>query len=317
MTHSFSRNPAMQHVKSADLAAVARADPAAAALAGTSPRVLFIDNVRWVMILLVLSMHAAVTYSPLGSWYYREHPPLGPASTLFFATYQGVLQGFFMALLFFIAGYFTPSSFDAKGALGFLKGRLYRLGWPTLLFAAVLGPMTEYVAAQATARGQSSGAELLAYFTSGRILSGTGPLWFCAALLIFSAVYALARIARPAKPATANGGRVSILGVVLTVQAIAVSTYLVRLAFPLGASVLNMQLCYFPSYIIMFGLGVGAGRRDWVRTVSDRFASSVAAACVVASMVMWLPLLVLGGALSGNSAAYAGGLTWQAAALSL
>ncbi len=27
------------------------------------PRLIFIDNLRWCMILLVLSMHAAVTYS--------------------------------------------------------------------------------------------------------------------------------------------------------------------------------------------------------------------------------------------------------------
>ena len=31
-------------------------------------RLLFIDNIRWVMILFVLSMHAAVTYGGHGSW---------------------------------------------------------------------------------------------------------------------------------------------------------------------------------------------------------------------------------------------------------
>ena len=30
----------------------------------------FVDNLRWVMIILVVSMHAAVTYSHVGSWYY-------------------------------------------------------------------------------------------------------------------------------------------------------------------------------------------------------------------------------------------------------
>jgi len=32
-------------------------------------RMLFIDNIRWVIIMLVLSMHAAVTYSNQGGWY--------------------------------------------------------------------------------------------------------------------------------------------------------------------------------------------------------------------------------------------------------
>src|SRR4030095_14518210 len=35
-------------------------------------RLAFIDNIRWTMILLGLSMHAADTYSPLGSWYYTH-----------------------------------------------------------------------------------------------------------------------------------------------------------------------------------------------------------------------------------------------------
>ena len=82
-----------------------------------APRILFIDNVRWAMIVLVLGMHAAVTYSPLGSWYYREHPPLDLAATLFFGTFQGLLQGFFMALLFFVAGYFAARSYDWKAGL--------------------------------------------------------------------------------------------------------------------------------------------------------------------------------------------------------
>ena len=178
----------MEHVKPTDLVAVAaaRRTTASAPSAAAPSRVLFIDNVRWVMILLVLSMHAAVTYSPFGSWYYREHPPIGMAGKLFFVTYQALLQGFFMALLFFVAGYFVPRSFDAKGARSFLTGRLVRLGLPTLLFVALLGPLTEYLVHPWPL--QSLGRELSSYVLGGAFLSGTGPLWFCAALMIFSAL---------------------------------------------------------------------------------------------------------------------------------
>ena len=44
-------------------------------------RLLYIDNLRWVMIMLVVSMHAAVTYSHLGSWYYMEDRPVSAAET--------------------------------------------------------------------------------------------------------------------------------------------------------------------------------------------------------------------------------------------
>jgi glucans biosynthesis protein C len=282
------------------------------------PRLVFIDNVRWVMILLVLSMHAAVTYSPLGDWYYREHPAMDRISTLFFATYQGVLQGFFMALLFFIAGYFATRSYDVKGPRNFLAGRLYRLGLPTLFFVVLLGPLTEYYVAHSWRTSQSFAHEMGLYFLRGRFLSGTGPMWFCATLLIFSAIYALIEMSgASAARSRADNRQISTSGVGLTIAAVALSTFLIRIVQPMGTSVFNMQLCYFPSYIIMFGLGVAAGRAAWLEKVTDRFAWTVAGLCVGAAMLMWAPLLILGGALRGNSDAFAGGLHWQSAGLSL
>ena len=53
-------------------------------------RLLYIDNLRWSAISMVVVMHAAVTYSPFGSWYYREHPALDLGSKAAFATYQSL-----------------------------------------------------------------------------------------------------------------------------------------------------------------------------------------------------------------------------------
>lgn len=47
-----------------------------------SPRLLFIDNLRWLMIILVVIMHLNVTYSSLGSWYYVEKRPLDVLSLI-------------------------------------------------------------------------------------------------------------------------------------------------------------------------------------------------------------------------------------------
>jgi len=62
---------------------------------------LFIDNIRWTMILLVLSMHATDTYSPFGNWYYTDRSQTTLTTALIFGSYQSILQAFFMALLFF------------------------------------------------------------------------------------------------------------------------------------------------------------------------------------------------------------------------
>src|SRR5579871_5075636 len=117
--------------------------PAAAAKEGAN-RLLYIDNLRWVMIMLVVSMHAAVTYSHLGSWYFMEDSKPSLPVTFTFATYQVFLQSFFMGFLFFIAGYFVPKAYDTKGAAKFLKDRAFRLGLPLLFFVFVLQPVAVY-----------------------------------------------------------------------------------------------------------------------------------------------------------------------------
>lgn len=105
----------------------------------TRPRLLFVDNLRWAMILLVLSMHAADTYSPLGNWYFVDRRPIGPFTLFFLAVWQMYLQSFFMGLLFFLAGYFVPGSYDRKGPARFIRERGFRLGLPVLFYMFVLG----------------------------------------------------------------------------------------------------------------------------------------------------------------------------------
>ena len=294
----------------------ANVTPISKAPASGAPRLLFIDNVRWAMILLVLSMHAADTYSPFGNWYYTEHPPAGTATKLFFLGYQSFLQGFFMALLFFVAGYFTPRSFDAKGPGRFLAGRLYRLGLPTLLYVAVIGPVTEYYIAHSWRTPHSFVHEMGLYVVRARFLSGTGPMWFCAALLIFAFGYAALRAARHSQPQVAADHTPGAAQVALAVAGLALATFAAHLVVPSGTSAFNLPVGDFPAYIIMFALGITAGRTGWLGRVTDRFAWRVAGLCVGLAILGWAPLLILDGAFQGHSADYAGGLHWQSAARS-
>lgn len=281
-------------------------------------RLQFIDNIRWAMILLVLGMHAADTYSPFGNWYYTERPPVGPATALFFVTYQGFLQAFFMALLFFVAGYFVPDSYDAKGPARFVAGRAYRLGLPTLLYVFAIGPVTEFYIAHSWRTKQSFAHEMGLYVTRARFLSGTGPMWFCAALLIFCCGYAAYRLCRGTRQTPRPvAPRPHALGVVITIGALTATTFGVRLLMPVGTSVFNMQLPDFASYVLMFCLGVTARRGDWLERTPARFAWTSAALCVGLALLAWPPLLLFGGGLKGEFHAYAGGWRWQSAALCL
>ena len=171
----------MEQVLSASPIVATPNGPATTASRRPSPagRLLFIDNIRWVMIMLVLSMHAAVTYSGHGSWYVKETVRLGLPQDLTFLTYQVFLQSFFMGFLFFIAGYFVPGAYDKKGPGRFIKDRAVRLGLPALFFMLVIQPLTLYYAAGLWDTDQGFWRNYQHYILHGRVLSGSGPLWFC------------------------------------------------------------------------------------------------------------------------------------------
>ena len=236
--------------------------------AAAASRLIFIDNIRWVMIVLVITMHAAVTYSNLGRWYYNEKAPLSPGGRIFFIFWQTWLQSFFMGFLFFIAGYFVPGAFDRKGAGRFLRDRAVRLGIPTLLYMFVVGPLTIYYLLVRPEGILRSFPDWWLHYVTGPDIrgGGTGPLWFCAALLIFCAAYAAYRALRPSVPSSRPwlpGDR----HVLFFAATMAAATWLVRIVQPMGTAIWNMQLCYFAQYILLFAAGIHAYRHNWLTRV--------------------------------------------------
>jgi len=296
-------------------------------------RQLYIDNLRWVMIMLVVSMHAAVTYSHLGSWYYMEDRPVSAMETGLFGTYQATLQSFFMGFLFFIAGYFVPGAYDSKGPGKFIRDRAFRLGLPLLFFVFILQPVAIYCI------GLFHGEDVAPdgftglyrwYITSGHWLGGTGPLWFCEALLIFCLAYALFRRLRgenrpedvPEAVAGTTGrstgmntlpGKVRIWGLIVL---IAVMTFLVRFPWPNGTFFYNLQFCYFSQYVAYFIAGTLAFRGGWLDKLTSADGKYWGRVALIGGLLFWVALLVLGGAAKGELPAYKGGLHWQSLGMS-
>jgi glucan biosynthesis protein C len=277
-------------------------------------RLLYIDNLRWVMIMLVVSMHAAVTYSHLGSWYYMEDTPVSGVASGLFATYQATLQSFFMGFLFFIAGYFVPGAYDSKGPGKFIRDRAFRLGLPLLFFVFILQPIAIYCI------GLFHGEDVAPngftglyshYITSGHWLGGTGPLWFCEALLIFCLAYAVFRRLAPPLSHVANeyrSGKSRIWGLIVL---IAVATFLVRFPWPNGTSFYNLQFCYFSQYVAYFVAGTLAFRGGWLAQFTSADGKYWRRVAFIGGSLLWVALLVLGGAAKGSLSAYQGGMHWQ------
>lgn len=284
--------------------------------ASAGQRLEFIDNLRWVMILLVISMHAAVTYSHLGSWYFMEDPKPGTGVTIAFATYQVFLQAFFMGFLFLIAGYFVPAAFDRKGFGRFLRDRAIRLGVPSLLYMLAIHPLVVYWMLKDYYQIKSPFLDSYRrYITSLRFVGSSGPMWFTVALLIFCLVYGLARWSRGGAPHNEFGAAVptnaQVAGLALIMG---LCTFLVRIVQPMGTSILNMQLCYFSQYILLFSVGILAWRRDWLLRIPYRFGMRWFAVARIAGVVVWF---AIGAAVTvtHSEAKINGGFTWQSAAL--
>jgi Acyltransferase family len=290
------------------------------------PRMAYIDNLKWTMIIMVVLIHACVTYSGIGSWFYKEPSSLDAVSTLVFSFYESFSQAFFMGILFFIAATFVPGSYDRKGFGRFIADRCVRLGVPVLIFMLVLDPLIrlllELFAGHRPALSTLA-SEYAAVIRSGAVLSRTGPLWFALALLVFSILYAVVRLALPGRigaPAAREGSprppeaRSVHLAAVALMAIIAAGSFFVRTVQPIGTAWLNMQLCFFPQYIVLFVAGLWAGRTGFLRSMPASVEKTWLKLAFMVGVPAWFLLLGLGRSPHTGSLEYFfGGLHWQAA----
>jgi peptidoglycan/LPS O-acetylase OafA/YrhL len=103
-------------------------------------------------------------------------------------------------------------------------------------------------------------------------------MWFALALLLFSTAFVAVRHWKPAELTApdsiscAPGGTALFgFGAVLVL-----ATFLVRLVLPIGTSVVNFQLCYFPQYIAAFAVGVAAGKQGWLEMLATSRQARIA-----------------------------------------
>jgi glucans biosynthesis protein C len=279
------------------------------------PRLFFVDNLRTFTIILVFLVHLAITYGGSGLWYYKEVQLTGPEFYIFLA-FTCTCQAFFMGLLFLLAGYFTPSSFDRKGPGQFTLDRLTRLWLPVGVFIFLIDPFMQYALISAGAMPSPTGSPLtmqgfLGLFTNPFNGLGFGPLWFIEALFYFTLIYVVWRLIsrRPTKPRQMPRN----LTIALLAVGLGAVSFLVRIWLPLGY-VLNpfgFQLPFFPQYIAFFIVGLVASRGNWLVALPEktgRFWLLVAALL----FPILLAMLVYA-AVTDTVSAFFGGFNWQTA----
>jgi len=279
-------------------------------------RLLFVDNIRILLTILVLLHHLIIIYAGSGSWGLYEEGRQDTISSVIGTWFCAVNQAYFMGLFLLVSAYFVPGSYDRKGAGRFLKDRLIRLGIPLAVYSWIIDPLSRYLIPRLTG-GQ--GLPWWSYLPGKQeAVIGAGPLWFVEVLLIFSFVYVLWRILfRPHAPTPAvetQSKFPSNTAIALFALLLGVAGFLVRLWHPIDWSfqLLNLQLPFFSQYIALFILGLIAYRRNWLLGLPASTGRLWLRIAIVV-ILLFVPLALIGGALQSDRP-FKGGWYWQALA---
>jgi glucan biosynthesis protein C len=300
------------------LSAGRSATAAAAVQSKAASRLLFVDNMRVFLTILVLMHHTMIIYAGSGSFLYTEGRQ-DTITSVIGGWFCGVNQAYFMSLFLLISAYFVPGSYDRKGAGHFVKDRLIRLGIPLIIYSWIISPLS-WVVITGVTQGQ-----IRPWWTYlpgvGDAVIGAGPLWFVEVLLIFSLAYVLwRRFFRPNPPVPPVETESRFPGnaaIALFALLLGVASFAVRLWMPVGSSfsLLNLQFPFFVLYIALFVVGLIAYRRNWLLGLPDATGRLWLRIAIVL-ILLFVPMALAAGAME-NDQSFRGGWYWQAMAYAL
>lgn len=278
-------------------------------------RMYYIDNIRILLTALVVLHHLAITYAGgPGLWYYIEPNP-NPITNLVLTLFIATNQSFFMGMFFLISAFFLEKSMRRKSGREVLHDKLKRLGIPLLFYIFILSPLTMYLKARFEFGLDPTFVEF--FRTDGWLTFG--PIWFVAALLLFTLV-------------TVGGGLVLKVPFLKTITPlpnnrrlllgvffITIVSFLVRIEIPVGQTLdpFGFQLAHFTQYIVLFCVGFVASKNNWLEQITAADAKLWMRAVWVFMLVLFPAVFYFGGALTKGTDIFMGGLSWQSLAYSL
>ena len=279
-------------------------------------RKIYIDNLKIFLVTLVMLLHIAVTYGPIGFWYYYERT--GLLSTYLLGFFVSFNQAFLLGFFLMISAYFIIPSYDRKGPELFIRDKFRRLGIPLLFYIIIIGPFLIYIQKLFIAKEKVSFLYFYYNFIIKNIIIEAGPLWFLQALLILSIFYILlTEIIKKVSKKKAAFEKKGLdfpqnYKIILFIISLAIVTFLVRIRFPIETSIINLQLCFLPQYVSLFILGIFAYRNNWFEKIT--YKKAVFWLSVLAfTTLLWPVLLFFSGTFKeADITLIAGGFRWQA-----
>lgn len=272
-------------------------------------RLLYIDNLRILLICLVITTHCSITYGGPGGWYFTD-PGNGAGTPFILSVIDSLNQSFFMGFFILVSAYFIVGSLRRKGMDQFTRDRLVRLGIPLLVWILLINPFILLIFRLCNLPLPMDWVSLLNPVSG----AGLGPMWFVFFLLVATFAYLLwIKVRIPSqqvdeKPHPFPGFiPIFILGIFLGVV-----TTIVRIFLPIGSMWLfGFQLPFFPQYIAAFIIGIYAAQNNWFDDIPARVGKTcaVAALLMVAVQPVFIYLITSS---SGGLGPFMGGLHWQA-----
>ncbi|MCL1883687.1 MAG: acyltransferase family protein [Defluviitaleaceae bacterium] len=154
------------------------------------PRKNFIDNIRWICILILIPYHTFMIYNAFGENFYIEGQSIIGTSAFIVA-----LSPWFMPLLFSLAGISSYYSLQKRTPLAYAKERVFKLLIPLIAGVLLVVPAQTFIA-ERFHNGFTGGYfyQYVLFFTSPTDLTGTrggftpAHLWFILFLFVISMI---------------------------------------------------------------------------------------------------------------------------------
>ena len=149
-------------------------------------RIHWMDNLRTIIILLVVLYHVGGVYEAAGlwGWFWIVDDP----ATITWVGIVGIVFDIMvMPIMFFISGYLTPPSLERKTGREFIKGKLKRLMIPWVIAVFTLIPLYKVIFLYSRNLPQEH------WSTYSHITNPNSQnwLWFLPVLFVFNVLYLL------------------------------------------------------------------------------------------------------------------------------
>jgi len=287
-------------------------------------RVLFLDNIKILLAILVIIIHLAIIYGGEGGWYYKEVTRSDSINSAFFILLFLLSKSYGLGLFFMMSGLFSSISLRGKKTSQFIKDRLLRLGLPLLLFTFILAPLARSLQ---TYFVYHKSIDVFAVLKSNIIFfdgNAVGPLWFLELLLIFTFLFVGWNALFPnSSPITPGGkfykGFPKTKSIIALIAGLFITSFIIRIWFPFGwiFKPLALELADLPQYTAYFIIGLYLPRTNWIEAIDRKTAKKWFIAMASLFALVILILLLVTQFLHIDIRQFAGGLNAYSALFTL